>query len=44
MTGLETAELLAEQGNEVTVIEMAKELAPGLGCSIPTTSCSPKKT
>lgn len=29
MTGLETAELLAEQGNEVTVIEMAKELAPG---------------
>lgn len=29
MTGLETAELLAEQGNRVTVIEMAKEIAPG---------------
>ncbi|MGI6248640.1 MAG: FAD-dependent oxidoreductase [Acutalibacteraceae bacterium] len=29
MTGLETAELLATQGNNVTVIEMAKTVAPG---------------
>lgn len=29
MTGLETAELLAEQGNHVYVIEMAKSVAPG---------------
>lgn len=29
MTGLETVELLAEQGNQVTVIEMAKKIAPG---------------
>ncbi len=29
MTGLETAELLAENGNEVTVIEMAPTVAPG---------------
>lgn len=29
MTGIETAEFLAEQGNEVTIIEMAKEIAPG---------------
>lgn len=29
MTGIETAELLAEQGNQVTVIEMAKQIAPG---------------
>ncbi|MBO4914339.1 MAG: FAD-dependent oxidoreductase, partial [Oscillospiraceae bacterium] len=29
MTGLETAELLNETGNEVTVLEMADELAPG---------------
>ena len=29
LTGLETAEILKEDGNRVTVIEMAKELAPG---------------
>lgn len=29
MTGLETAHYLAEQGNAVTVIEMANEIAPG---------------
>ena len=29
LTGLETAEILAEGGNRVTVIEMADELAPG---------------
>ena len=30
MTGLETAELLCEQGNEVTVVEMAQTIAPGI--------------
>lgn len=30
MTGLETAELLTETGNKVTVIEMADEIAPGV--------------
>ena len=29
MTGLETADLLAEQGNQVTIIEMADQIAPG---------------
>ncbi|MCQ4637733.1 NAD(P)/FAD-dependent oxidoreductase [Anaerovorax odorimutans] len=29
MTGLETSELLMEQGNTVTIIEMADEIAPG---------------
>ena len=29
MTGLETAEILNETGNKVTVIEMAPEIAPG---------------
>lgn len=29
MTGLETADLLAEQGNQVTIVEMADEVAPG---------------
>ena len=29
MTGLETAELLAQQGNKVYVVEMAKSIAPG---------------
>ncbi len=29
MTGLETAELIASQGNHVTVVEMAKQIAPG---------------
>lgn len=29
MTGLETAELLCEQGNRVTVVEMADAIAPG---------------
>lgn len=29
MTGLETAELLAEQGNEVIIVDMANEVAPG---------------
>ncbi|MBY0148906.1 NAD(P)/FAD-dependent oxidoreductase [Neobacillus niacini] len=29
MTGLETAELLAEQGNKVTVFEMASKIGPG---------------
>ena len=29
LTGLETAEILAKDGNQVTVIEMARELAPG---------------
>lgn len=30
MTGLETAELLNETGNRVTVVEMADEIAPGV--------------
>lgn len=30
MTGLETAELLAEQGNSVSVVEMADTVAPGV--------------
>lgn len=30
MTGLETADLLAEQGNQVTIVEMADEIAPGI--------------
>lgn len=29
MTGLETSELLVEQGNQVSVIEMADQIAPG---------------
>jgi 2,4-dienoyl-CoA reductase-like NADH-dependent reductase (Old Yellow Enzyme family)/thioredoxin reductase len=29
MTGLETAEFLCEQGNKVSVVEMADEIAPG---------------
>ena len=29
MTGLETSELLAEQGNKVTIVEMADSIAPG---------------
>lgn len=29
MTGLETSELLCSQGNKVTVVEMADEIAPG---------------
>lgn len=29
MTGLETAEFLCEQGNQVSVVEMADEIAPG---------------
>lgn len=29
MTGLETTEILNESGNQVTVVEMAKEIAPG---------------
>ena len=29
MTGLETSELLCEQGNKVSIIEMADEIAPG---------------
>ena len=29
MTGLETAEILCTQGNKVTVVEMAPEIAPG---------------
>jgi pyruvate/2-oxoglutarate dehydrogenase complex dihydrolipoamide dehydrogenase (E3) component len=29
MTGLETAEILNETGNKVTVLEMADEIAPG---------------
>lgn len=29
MTGLETAEMIAQQGNEVVVVEMAKTIAPG---------------
>lgn len=29
MTGLETSELLCEQGNRVTIVEMADEIAPG---------------
>ena len=29
MTGLETSELLIEQGNQVAIIEMADEIAPG---------------
>ncbi|NLY08887.1 MAG: FAD-dependent oxidoreductase [Tissierellia bacterium] len=34
MTGLETAEYLALQGNEVTVVEMQKEIGPGLYAGI----------
>ena len=30
MTGLETAELLAETGNEVSLFEMADNIGPGL--------------
>jgi len=30
MTGIETAELLSEQGNDVTVFEMADDIGPGL--------------
>ncbi|MBP5272615.1 MAG: FAD-dependent oxidoreductase [Clostridia bacterium] len=30
LTGLETAELLVEQGNQVTVAEMAKKIGPGI--------------
>ena len=30
MTGLETAEILGETGNDVTIIEMASEAAPGV--------------
>jgi len=30
MTGIETAELLGEQGNDVTIIEMADEIGPGV--------------
>ncbi len=30
MTGLETAQLLCQQGNEVTVVEMAQTIAPGI--------------
>lgn len=29
MTGLETTEILNESGNQVTVVEMAPEIAPG---------------
>ena len=29
MTGIETAEILVEQGNKVTIIEMADKIAPG---------------
>ena len=29
MTGLETAEILCRDGNKVTVVEMAKDVAPG---------------
>lgn len=29
MTGLETSELLVEQGNKVTIVEMADKIAPG---------------
>lgn len=29
MTGLETTEILNENGNQVTVVEMAPEIAPG---------------
>lgn len=32
MTGLETAHLLAEQGNAVTIVEMADNVAPGVWC------------
>lgn len=34
MTGLETAEYLAEKGNEVTVVEMVKEIGPGVHGSV----------
>ena len=34
MTGLETAEYLAEKGNEVTVVEMVKEIGPGVQGSV----------
>ena len=29
MTGLETAEFLSDEGNDIIVVEMAEELAPG---------------
>ena len=29
MTGLETSELLCEAGNQVSIVEMADEIAPG---------------
>ena len=29
MTGLETSEMLAENGNDITVVEMADSIAPG---------------
>ena len=32
MTGLETAEYLLDEGNDITIIEMADELAPGTWC------------
>lgn len=32
MTGLETASLLLERGNKLTIVEMAKKIAPGLWC------------
>jgi len=32
MTGLETSDLLVENGNKITVVEMAKKIAPGLWC------------
>ena len=35
MTGLETAELLVNQGNTVTIIEMAEKLPPALIRSMP---------
>ncbi len=32
MTGLETAEFLSDEGNDIIVVEMAEELAPGTWC------------
>lgn len=32
MTGLETAEFLSDEGNDIVVVEMAEELAPGTWC------------
>ena len=32
MTGLETAEFLLDEGNDIIVVEMMKELAPGTWC------------